>query len=416
MRVRLVVLVVAAVVALPSVTLCQSLNQGTRTALFAPITIGTTTGGTTGSVIFADADSLAEDNANLFWDDANNRLGIGTASPLDILHLVSTATFPFLDRINDGAGGGVLTFRKARGTIGGETAVLSGDTLGTFLFRGYHSGGAYPTTGNASVAAAAEEGFTSTAQGSRLVFNTTSIGSTSIAERVRINNVGNTGFGVTAPTAVVHLKAGTATANTAPQKIDAGTNLTTAEAGVVNEFDGVGFYDTHDTTSGRAQRADTHIFRYAANGSALGAAIADFYGATSAFPMAANGVYELTFYAYYLKTTAGTVTWTITLSGAVTGWIGSYNQTAVTGIGSEAAGLSAGLVTQTGTAAFPASGTNRSTAANHRAIIHVLVECGVTPRDIRLRVTSSAGTVTPLRGSYYTARRLAAGNVGTFAS
>lgn len=36
---------------------------------------------TAGSVAFAGTDTLAEDNANFFWDDANNRLGVGTAAP-----------------------------------------------------------------------------------------------------------------------------------------------------------------------------------------------------------------------------------------------------------------------------------------------------------------------------------------------
>ena len=48
---------------------------------------------------------------------------------------------------------------------------------------------------------------------------------------------GNVGVGVTAPTAVLHLKAGTATANTAPLKLNSGTKLTTAEAGV-HEYNG----------------------------------------------------------------------------------------------------------------------------------------------------------------------------------
>jgi len=39
-------------------------------------------GGTPGSVLFVDANNrLAEDNANLFWDDAQNFLGIGTINP-----------------------------------------------------------------------------------------------------------------------------------------------------------------------------------------------------------------------------------------------------------------------------------------------------------------------------------------------
>lgn len=39
-------------------------------------------GGTAGSVLFVGAGgTLAQDNANFFWDDTNNRLGIGSASP-----------------------------------------------------------------------------------------------------------------------------------------------------------------------------------------------------------------------------------------------------------------------------------------------------------------------------------------------
>lgn len=43
---------------------------------------------TPGSVLFAGAGGLvSQDNANLFWDDTNNRLGIGTASPSVPLHV-----------------------------------------------------------------------------------------------------------------------------------------------------------------------------------------------------------------------------------------------------------------------------------------------------------------------------------------
>jgi hypothetical protein len=37
---------------------------------------------TSGSILFGGASGLlAQDNANLFWDDTNNRLGIGTTAP-----------------------------------------------------------------------------------------------------------------------------------------------------------------------------------------------------------------------------------------------------------------------------------------------------------------------------------------------
>lgn len=51
------------------------------------------TGGTQGSVLFIDpAGVLAQDNANLFWNNANNFLGLGTTSPGAPLHVASPAT------------------------------------------------------------------------------------------------------------------------------------------------------------------------------------------------------------------------------------------------------------------------------------------------------------------------------------
>lgn len=57
--------------------------------------VGSAVGGfTEGSVIFANASGqLTEDNANLFWDDANNRLGIGTPTPNSKLHVFENGEF-----------------------------------------------------------------------------------------------------------------------------------------------------------------------------------------------------------------------------------------------------------------------------------------------------------------------------------
>lgn len=44
---------------------------------------GTSTAFTTGSVVFAGASGVySQNNSNLFWDNTNNRLGVGTTSPL----------------------------------------------------------------------------------------------------------------------------------------------------------------------------------------------------------------------------------------------------------------------------------------------------------------------------------------------
>lgn len=51
----------------------------------------TLTSATQGSILFAGASGvLAQDNTNLFWDDSNNRLGIGTNSPAFDLHVLNS--------------------------------------------------------------------------------------------------------------------------------------------------------------------------------------------------------------------------------------------------------------------------------------------------------------------------------------
>lgn len=53
------------------------------------------TNSTPGSVLFADGSSnLGEDNTNFFWDDTNNRLGLGTASPNEQLEITKNFRMP----------------------------------------------------------------------------------------------------------------------------------------------------------------------------------------------------------------------------------------------------------------------------------------------------------------------------------
>jgi hypothetical protein len=71
---------------------------------------GTATAFTAGSVVFAGASGVyAQDNASLFFDDTNNRLGIGTVSPDASLTVNTIASF--------GAGAAALPSIAAKGDL-----------------------------------------------------------------------------------------------------------------------------------------------------------------------------------------------------------------------------------------------------------------------------------------------------------
>ena len=78
------------------------------------------------------------------------------------------------------------------------------------------------------------------------------VGNNGATEAMRILNNGNLGVGTASPTAVLHLKAGTSTANTAPLKLTSGILLTTAETGAV-EFLTDAYYGTITTGTARKQ-------------------------------------------------------------------------------------------------------------------------------------------------------------------
>jgi hypothetical protein len=177
-------------------------------------------------------------------------------------------------------------------------------------------------------------------------------------------------------------------------------------------FDGTNLIIAPDSTSGQALVPYEYFFKLAADGSAIGAAIADYFGSNSSFPTVASAIYRIDFYLFFLKSTAGTVTWTLTNSG-------TYNNVAVCSLESASAGSSAGnsqeFLQASGTTAAFQIGTTGSLAdaVNHATWIRAIVEIA-NAGNLRLRATESAGTITPLRGSHYTVKRLPAGNIGTF--
>ncbi|MDZ7726638.1 MAG: tail fiber domain-containing protein [Candidatus Campbellbacteria bacterium] len=65
-----------------------SLSSGTLDVDTSGINVGDlNTNFTTGSIPFSNGTNLTQDNTNLFWDDTNDRLGLGTTSPAALLDL-----------------------------------------------------------------------------------------------------------------------------------------------------------------------------------------------------------------------------------------------------------------------------------------------------------------------------------------
>jgi hypothetical protein len=190
-----------------------------------------------------------------------------------------------------------------------------------------------------------------------------------------------------------------------------GTLLTAPEAGA-EEWDGVSNYFTNDTTAGREYEEGSAIFRLTADaGAGIGTTIADFFGTGSAYPTVASAVYEVICDVFFTKTTAGTVTFTITNSQTYTNIAAYYFESAAGGIGTTANAGTAGIdATTTAAAALPVS-ASLTTAVEHHFLIKAVAETNLGG-TIKLQVTCGAGTVTPRRGSWMKVRRMPTGNVG----
>ena len=103
-------------------TLQQVTTNGNTTTQGISITAGglssnsiTNTSLTTGSVAFVGAAGLmTEDNANFFWDDTNNRLGLGTITPTAKLDIHGSGAMALFN--GTGANNGYIGFQNAGST------------------------------------------------------------------------------------------------------------------------------------------------------------------------------------------------------------------------------------------------------------------------------------------------------------
>jgi hypothetical protein len=123
-------------------------------------------------------------------------VGIGTTTPLGVLHISGLGAVGQLYADQYGTAGSNLLLRSARGTQSAPTSTLSGDLLGSIGVRGYGATG-FSSGGRAGLYMYAAENFTDTAQGTYLILGTALNGTASRAERMRITDAGNVGIGTT---------------------------------------------------------------------------------------------------------------------------------------------------------------------------------------------------------------------------
>jgi hypothetical protein len=217
---------------------------------------------------------------------------------------------------------------------------------------------------------------------------------------------GSVGIGTIISTAKLHIGAATTSAaGGAPLKIGVGTTiLATPEVGAI-EYDGSYLYHTPNSTSGRAYIPPVYTFRLTDNGSPIGPSNNDVFVTPSSLSLEASSVYKISAFVYFLKTTAGTATWRQFFSNAPTIADGYHYHTPVTGM-TAATSVAYTQIQQffynQGDTAFAwnPSATNLTTGVNHFYRLEMTVLTNAAT-NWRLRSTQSAGTITPLAGSYY---------------
>jgi hypothetical protein len=138
---------------------------------------------TQGSVVFSGAAGVfSQDNANFFWDDTNNRLGIGTATPTYKIEARTDAVsgFNWISSFNNTATGSFGAGFLARSSVGSAYLYMRGDGL-AYVENSTNNALAFATnaTEKMRITAAGDVG----------------IGATTVTERLQVNvGTGASGF------------------------------------------------------------------------------------------------------------------------------------------------------------------------------------------------------------------------------
>tara|TARA_R110002049_G_scaffold2557_5_gene18972 strand:+ start:5994 stop:7175 length:1182 start_codon:yes stop_codon:yes gene_type:complete len=169
----------------------------------------------------------------------DGRIGFGTSDPVERFEFRGPGDNDFqITSANTNPPNFILY--NTGGTLDVPTALAADGEIGSFIVK-THDGTAIRENGGFRfyMDGVATPGSTP----SKFIINTTPQGSVSQVQRLSVRSNGNVGFTEPNPTATIHVRAGSAAANSAPLKFTSGTNLSTPEAGAM-EFDGSNLYFT----------------------------------------------------------------------------------------------------------------------------------------------------------------------------
>jgi len=101
---------------------------------------------TQGSILFAGASAFAQDNANLFWDATNHRLGIGTTGPSRKLYVAVSGSASSTNQVTVGGYQAAFEVFNAAATANWYFGVNDADQNALYIGTGYSPGqGINPT-------------------------------------------------------------------------------------------------------------------------------------------------------------------------------------------------------------------------------------------------------------------------------
>jgi T5SS/PEP-CTERM-associated repeat protein len=164
------------------------------------ITIAANPSGVAGAIQFSDGSAFSSDAANFFWDDTNNRLGVGTNSPLcglDVSQNINGDVFARLRNTNAGGFGMLLNAGSGVGTYAMQWANYQGSGGGRLYPEGVYIGQQSAPTARLQVRGSGSTSATT----SLLVQNSSGVASLQVTDDGSVYNLGknaiasNTAFG-----------------------------------------------------------------------------------------------------------------------------------------------------------------------------------------------------------------------------